>query len=92
VYAHEMPNPGPGSGFSSGSAGGGADPGVHVKDEMPLDRGSESEQARVWLERVEEMYGYQYDWKPAGYEFEHDEGVDDRYDDEYEHEEFLDSA
>ena len=87
MYAHEVPNPGPKSEFSSESTVAGADPGVHIKEETPLDRGFEGEQARVL-----EMYGYQYDWKLGGYELEHDEGVDDRYDDEYEHEEFLDPA
>jgi len=91
VYAHEVPNPGPRSGSSSESAVEGADPGVHIKDETPLGRGFGDERARVRLERVEEMYGYQYDWKFGGYEFEHDdEGVDEHYDDEYEHEEFSD--
>lgn len=89
AYAHEVPDPGPRSGLSSGSAGAGADPGVHIKDEAPLDRGPEEDQAGVWLE----MYGYQYDWKLGGYEFEHaDEGLDEHYDDEYEHEEFSDPA
>ena len=40
----------------------------------------------------EEMYGYQYDWKFGEYEVEHDDGGDDRYDDEYEHEDLLNPA
>jgi len=53
------------------------------------DRGSGNEQAHVWLEKVEGMYEYQYDWKLGGYEIEHDDGGD-HYDDEYEHEDLLD--
>jgi len=53
------------------------------------DRGSGNEQAHVWLEKVEGMYEYQYDWKLGEYEIEHDDGGGDRYD-EYEHEDLLD--
>ena len=94
VYAHGVPDPGPGSGLSSASAVAGADPGAHAKDETPLDRGYGDEEARMRLERVEEMYGYQYDWKLGGYEFEHVDGDVGEHDgdDEYEHEGFSDLA
>jgi len=36
------------------------------------------------------MYGYQHDWKLGEYEVDHDDEEGDRYDDEYEHEDFLD--
>ena len=85
VYAHEVDDPRPDSG-----------PGLdtdHTKDRILVDQeGSGDEEARVLLEKVEEMYGYQYDWKFGEYEVEHDDGGGDRYDDEYEHEDFLDPA
>lgn len=89
VYAHEVTNPDPRPGSASGRSGAGLDtndPRFRTNDETLR----EGEQARVWLKRVEEMYGYQYDWKLGEYEIEHDDG--DRYDDEYEHEDFLDPA
>lgn len=47
---------------------------------------------RVWLEMVDELYGYRYDWKLEEYEIEHDDDGGDHYDDEYEHEDILDHA
>ena len=82
MYAHEVTNPGPGSTD---------DPKFPMKDRIPADRRGGDDEARVLLEMVEEMYGYQYDWKFEEYEVGHD-GGDDRYDDEYEHEDFLDPA
>jgi len=89
VYAHEVTNPGPGPGSVSGSSGAGLDtddPRFRTKDGALHG----DEQAHVWLEGVKEMYGYHDDWKLGEYEIEQDDG--DRYDDEYEHEDFLDTA
>ncbi|KAF9646281.1 hypothetical protein BDM02DRAFT_3130465 [Thelephora ganbajun] len=94
VFAHEVTNPGPRSGSSLGSPSSGLNannPESRTKDGALQDQ-SEDKQAHVWLERVDEMYGYQYDWKLEEYEIEHDDDGDDRYDDEYEHEDFLDQA
>ena len=93
VYAHDVAGPDPGSGSASGSVGAGLDEndlGVLNKDGKLLDQRVEDEQVRVWLEGVEEMYRYQYGWKFEEHEIEHDGDGDDRYDDEYEHEDFLD--
>ena len=92
MYAHEVTNHGPGSRSTSGSVGARLDENglrVRTKDWVLLDQRVEDEQADVWLEGVE-MYGYQYDWKPGEYEIERDGDGYDRYDDEYEHEDFLD--
>jgi len=89
VYAHEVTYPGHRPGSASGGSGAGLDtndPRLRTKDGTP--RGDE--QTHVWLERVEEMYEYEYDWKLGEHEVEHNDG--DRYDDEYEHEDFLDTA
>ena len=90
VYAHETTDSGPRSGAISESSGVGLD----TKDgnRMLLGRIGEDEQAFVWLDRVEEMSGYQYDWKVGGYGVGHDDDGGDRYDDEYEHEDFSDPA
>jgi len=93
VYAHEVTDPGPRPRSTSGSVGARLDendPRVRTKDWVLLDQRVEDDQAGVWLEGVEEMYGYQYDWKSGEYEIEHDGDGDDRYGDEYEHEDFLD--
>jgi hypothetical protein len=93
VYAHEVTNPTPTSGFASGSVGTEPDtndPGIRTEDEMPLDQRVEDEQVRVLWECIEEMYEYQHGWKLGEYEIESDGDGDDRYDDEYEHEDFLD--
>ena len=95
VYAHEVTDPSPRSGSSPGSAGAGLDgndPHVRTEDGTLLDQRVEGEQARVWLEGAEAMYGYQYDWKLGEYEITHDDDGDDRYEDEYEHEDFSDPA
>jgi len=92
VYAHEATDLRPG-GSVPGSPDVGPDandPKFHTKNEMLPDRGSRDEQAHVRLERAEELYGYQYDWKMGEYEIEHDDDGDDRYDDEYEREDFSD--
>ena len=94
VYAHEVTNPGPRSGSTSGSVGaagpGANDPGVRTEDETLVDQSAEDEQARVRLEGFEEMYGCQYGWEFGEYEIEHDGDEGDRYDDEYEHDDFFD--
>ena len=89
VYAHEVADSG-----SPRSSGAGQETNLkfRTKGWTPLDRTSEGEQAPVWLERVEEMYGYQYGWEAGEYEVEHDDDGPDRYDDEYEHDDFLDLA
>ena len=86
MFAHGVVDPGSGSALGNSGAGLGMDD----PDGMPLDQRGEDEQVRVWLEKIEETYGYQYDWRFGEYEIEHDD--DDRYDDEYEHEDFLDPA
>ena len=93
MYAHEVTNPDSKPGSGSGSTGvklDANDPGVRTEDGIPLDQRVQDEQVRAWLEGAEEMYGYQYDWKFGEYEIEHDGYGDDRHDDEYEHEDFLD--
>jgi len=90
VPAHGVtdPRPRPGSASRSSDKGMGTDdPKFRIED-----RGSGNEQAHVWLEKVEGMYEYQYDWKMGEYEIEHDDDGGDRYDDEYEHEDLLDLA
>jgi len=94
VYAHKVTDPRSGSGFASGIPDTGPDtndPEFPIEDGAPLDREGTGEQAHIWLGRIEEMYGYQYDWKPGEYEIAHDDGGDDHYD-EYEHEDLSDPA
>ena len=88
MCAHEMTD----AGSMSRSYGVGSDPSPksRSKDGLLLDRRGEDGQSPVWLERVEEMYEYRYDWGMGDYEVEHDDNGDDRYDDEYEHDDFSD--
>ena len=91
VYAHQVTEPDLRSGFPSESY----TPGLDVSDlKLPTDEDQrdEDERGRVWLEMVDEIYGYQYDRKLEEYGIEHEEDGGDRYDDEYEHEDFLDHA
>jgi len=93
VFAHEVTGPGPGPGFPPGSSGSGLDmddPELPAKDGTTLDRMGGEGQTRVWSERVEEINGYRHGWKLEELEYG-DEGHD-RYDDEYEHEDYLDQA
>jgi len=86
VYAHEVTSPGPGSGFPSGSSGSELDvndPELLTKDGNTL--GGEG-QTRVW---IEEVNGYRHDWKLEEHEVEYGDEGHDRYDDEYEHEDYL---
>ena len=53
------------------------------KDGMPRDLRSEDKQ--MWMGRVEEMYGYQCEWRVGEYAVEHGDQGDDSYDDEHEH-------
>ena len=60
---------GPRSGTASGNNGAGSDtnnPKFRAKSVMLLDQMGEDKQTSVWLKRVEEMYGYQYDCKMGG--------------------------
>lgn len=94
MFAHMMNAPDHEAGISLESSAPGleaADSKFRVKGSGDLlDQQGGDERAGVWLQRVEEMYGYQYDWKLGKYEISHDEQEDDHYDDEYEHEELLD--
>lgn len=95
MYAHEVAGSGPGSGFPSGGSGSGldiGDPKLLAKDENSLDRMGGEGQTRVWLERVEEVNRYRHDRKLEEYEIEYGGDGGDRYDDEYEHEDFLGQA
>jgi hypothetical protein len=95
VRVHEVTDLGPGSGSASGSSDAewdSNDPRFRTKDGMVSDRRGEDERVGAWMERVEEMYGYQYDWRMGEYEVGHDDQGDDRYDDEYEHEDISDPA
>lgn len=90
MYAHEVTVPGPRSG-SSGSGPGANDPEPRTNDDISPDQSGGDGRARPWLERVDELYEYQYGWKFGEYDIEHGDG-DDRYDDEYEHDIFLDQT
>jgi len=57
-----------------------------------LEQREEDERGRVWLEMVDQTYGYQYDWKVGEYGIEHEGDGEDPYDDEYENDESLDQA
>jgi len=90
VYAHEVTNPGPRSGSTSGTVGAAGpdatDPGVRAEDGTLGDQSAEDEQPCEWYGAIEKMYG----WEFGEYEIGHDGDGDDRYDDEYEHEDFFD--
>jgi len=89
VRAHEVVDPR--SGFPSGSSGSvlhANDPKFPTEDGSLLDRIDAEQHVEVWAERVEERYGYQHDSNEA----EHDDDGGDRYDDEYERDDFLDQA
>ena len=89
VYAHEVTR----SGSPSESSALGLDA-SHLK--LPTDTDKLSDQkgkdarGRVRLEIAVEDYGYKFDWKSGEYEIEHEEDGGDPYDDEYEHDDFLD--
>lgn len=96
VFAHEVTKPDLRSGFPSESTASEPDAAsnlkLHTNYEKPLDQGDEDERGGAWLEMFDETYGYQYDWKLGEYEIEHEDDGGDRYDDEYEHEDFLDQV
>lgn len=87
VYAHDnrvvRPDSAPPSGLNT------KDFGSPAADEKLGGAGGD-ERTRVWLERVEETYGYQYDWRIGEYEIDDDD--EDHYNDEYEYEDLLDQA
>jgi len=88
VYAHDVTRP--------GSPPGSSTPAPEENDFESrttyegLYEPGEDQRRRVWLKSVQQMYGYQHDWKLGEYEVDHDDEEGDRYDDEYEHEDFLD--
>ena len=92
VFAHPVTGTvGLRSGPSSENSALGPDP-INLKSPTDGDQGEEDGRGRAWLEMVDEIYGYQYDWKLAEHEIEQEDDGVDRYDDEYEHEDFLDQA
>jgi len=95
VFAHEVTRPSPGSGFPPGSSGSGldaTDPELLAKDGATLDRIGGEGQTRVWSERVEEINRYRHGWKLEELGLEYGDEGHDRYDDEYEHDDYLDQA
>ena len=95
VYAHEVTEPSLRSGFpseSSGSGLGATDLKLPTNHDTSVDQNHDDELGEVWLEMIDGMYGYQYDWKLEEHDIEHGDDGSDSYDDEYEDDDFLDQT